>query len=304
MPIVWLLMAATVHGQAAAPARPNAQAAAPDTPSAQKNTVIAAPIPVNGAPPPAGAMALSVPQARDAMREAIKTTFVGPIKTCLLCSLAVLSPVTDFRLSSSGFSYGVAATVNNEPFPVHVSADFKKLGYVQAYKISSYSCSNGGCYTVGFLPKPNARAASSFSIEWSDETTAQSFAEAVNRLVYSALSSEGENDFASFSTAAKAWRENPAKPPLGPEADRHRILAENAIKEKDLESAIDHYESAVEVQPMWPEGWFNLALLYAEQNDFADAADRIKHYLELVPDAPDAQAARTNMIIWEDKTNK
>ena len=225
---------------------------------------------MNGAPPPASAMALSVPQARAAMREAIKQTFVGPIKTCLLCSLAVLSPVTDFRLSARGFSYGVPATVNNQPFPVNVSADFKKLGYVQAYKISSYSCSKGSCYTVGFLPKPNARSASLFSIEWSDEMTAQKFADALNRLVYAAFHSEGENDFASFSAAAKAWRENPAKPPLGPEADRHRILAENAIKEKNLDSAIEHYESAVEIQPMWPEGWFNLGMLYAEQNDFAE----------------------------------
>jgi hypothetical protein len=27
----------------------------------------------------------------------------------------------------------------------------------------------------------------------------------------------------------------------------------------------------------------------------------MKHYLELVPDAPDAKDARTQLIIWEDK---
>ncbi len=37
----------------------------------------------------------------------------------------------------------------------------------------------------------------------------------------------------------------------------------------------------IEIQPMWPEGWFNLGMLYAEQNDFAYAADRMRHYLEL-----------------------
>jgi regulator of sirC expression with transglutaminase-like and TPR domain len=105
-----------------------------------------------------------------------------------------------------------------------------------------------------------------------------------------------------FSAAAKAWRQNPTKPPLSPEADRERILAENALKEKNLDSVVEHYESALEFQPMWPAGWFNLALIYAEQNDYADAADRMKHYLELVPDAPDAKSAREQIIIWEDKS--
>jgi tetratricopeptide (TPR) repeat protein len=107
-----------------------------------------------------------------------------------------------------------------------------------------------------------------------------------------------------FSTAAKAWRENPVKPALSPEADRHRILAENAIKEKNIDSAIEHFESGLELQPMWPAGWFNLAIIYAEQNNFADATDRMKHYLELVPDAPDAKDAREQMIIWEDKAKR
>jgi len=34
---------------------------------------------------------------------------------------------------------------------------------------------------------------------------------------------------------------------------------------------------------MWPAGWYNLALIYAEQNNYADAVDRMKHYLELAP---------------------
>lgn len=40
-------------------------------------------------------------------------------------------------------------------------------------------------------------------------------------------------------------------------------------------------------------GWFNLALIYAEQN-CADASDRMKHYLELVSNTPDANDARAN----------
>ena len=110
--------------------------------------------------------------------------------------------------------------------------------------------------------------------------------------------------FREFQPKAAAWRALPAKPPLSPEAERQRILAENAIQEKDFAAAIEHYESGVETQPMWPAGWYNLALIYAEQNNYADAVDRMKHYLELAPDAPDAKDARTQMIIWEDKAAK
>ncbi len=104
-----------------------------------------------------------------------------------------------------------------------------------------------------------------------------------------------------FQPKAAAWRSLATKPPLSPEAVRQRILAENAFNEKNFDSVIEHYESAVEAQPTWPEGWFNLAMIYAEQKNYADAADRMKHYLELVPNAPDAKDARTQMIIWEDK---
>jgi hypothetical protein len=127
-----------------------------------------------------------------------------------------------------------------------------------------------------------------------------------------------------FHPKAAAWRALTTKPPLSPEAKRERILAENAISElgtdlreavahgrgieglpegekKHLDSAVEHYESALEIQSTWPDGWFNLAMIYAAQNNYTDALDAMKHYLELVPDAPDAQAAREQMIIWEDK---
>jgi tetratricopeptide (TPR) repeat protein len=107
--------------------------------------------------------------------------------------------------------------------------------------------------------------------------------------------------WADFQQKAAAWRALATKPPLNPEADRHWILAENAFKEKNFDSAVAHYNAALVIQPMWPTGWFDLAMIYAEQKDYAKAMDSMQHYLELVPDAPDAKDARTQMIIWEDK---
>lgn len=60
----------------------------------------------------------------------------------------------------------------------------------------------------------------------------------------------------------------------------------------------------MEIQPTWPTGWFDLAMIYAEQKNYADASDAMKHYLELTPDAPDAKSAREQMIIWEDKAKQ
>ncbi len=107
-----------------------------------------------------------------------------------------------------------------------------------------------------------------------------------------------------FQPRAAAWRELATKPALSPDAERHRLLAENAVKEHDFDSAMDHYESALEIQPTWPAGWFNLALIRSETNAYADAIDSMKHYLELVPDAPDAKDAREQMIIWEEKQRR
>jgi tetratricopeptide (TPR) repeat protein len=181
----------------------------------------------------------------------------------------------------------------------------KKEDYIQShsFRFGLTLCS------VGYLPSPQWPALGwggmsgivPLQFVWSDEGNAQNFADAFNRLLYAAYGNEDSAELQAFSAAAHAWRENPVKPPLSPEADRARILAENALKEKNLDSAVEHYESGLEVQPMWPAGWFNLALIYAEQNNYADATDRMKHYLELAPDAPDAKDAREQMIIWEDK---
>jgi tetratricopeptide (TPR) repeat protein len=281
--------------------------AAPIALHADKKGEIATASVKNGDSPPGNAASLSIAHARAELREAIKKRFVGTMKSCFLgvCVTWVLSEATEFRLAAGGFDVNAPFTADNHPGDGKIPVDFKKdQDYVQAYRLWHVSCSTGSCYNIGYLPKPSRHPLAYQVFEWPDEAAAQKFADAFNRLLYAAYHDEEEGEFANFSAAAKAWRENPAKPPLSPEAERQRILAENAISEKNFDSAVEHYESALEVQPMWPAGWFNLALIYAEQNNYADATDRMKHYLELVPDAPDANDARTQMIIWEDKAGK
>jgi hypothetical protein len=317
-------------------------AAAPALGAKEKPVPVpAAPSVKKGDPPPGNAMALSIPQARDRLKEAVHKRYVGKLKarySFAVTTTYVLSEATDVQVRTSGFEFAApysldGAISRHDDGRVFVKFPSKGLtqtagrcevgpeDYLEAYRpdMGKTTSNTDGklawghdkvvdptpFYSVAYLPDPK-HAMGFFQcyedlaiFAWTDEAAAQGFADAFNRLLYAARRREMDPE---FSAAAKAWRQNPTKPPLSPEADRERILAENALKEKNLDSVVEHYESALEFQPMWPAGWFNLALIYAEQNDYADAADRMKHYLELVPDAPDAKSAREQIIIWEDKS--
>jgi regulator of sirC expression with transglutaminase-like and TPR domain len=73
------------------------------------------------------------------------------------------------------------------------------------------------------------------------------------------------------------------------------------LKSKDLNGAALHYEAGVSSDPTWAQGWYNVALVYAELQDYFDAAQCMQHYVMLVPDAQDVRAAKDNIILWEAK---
>jgi tetratricopeptide (TPR) repeat protein len=107
--------------------------------------------------------------------------------------------------------------------------------------------------------------------------------------------------YQQFETQLKPWREAALKPAMPEAAREHQVLAEYAFKEKDEEKAIREYMAALAVYPTWPEGQFNLATLAGEKKYYELAVMHMKEYLELVPDSPDAQAAKDSIIIWRDK---
>lgn len=272
-----------------------------------------------GDPPPGNAMALSVPQARAVLRDAIAKRYVGQLNACQLpgplrvCVEHTLAPPTEVRVRSADFNFAAPVSTRMTGFvpgtakvphddAAKVSIKFNQADYVQAFPLSKTDPKSTflpkGVYIVGFLPTPEHAGLDSRGLSWLDESVARSFADAFNRLVYAAYHQE---DSATFSAAAKAWRENPAKPPLSPEVEQHKVLADKALDAQNLDSAIEHYETALEIQPMWPDGWFSLATFHAAQNNYAGAARCMRHYLELAPDAPDAKDAREQMAAWEAK---
>ena len=83
-----------------------------------------------------------------------------------------------------------------------------------------------------------------------------------------------------------------------------RLAAEDAIKRQKPDEALNDYELGIEADPTWAQGWFNAALLAGELGFFADAADHMQSYLELVPNAADAQAAHDQLTIWQHKAGQ
>jgi tetratricopeptide (TPR) repeat protein len=143
------------------------------------------------------------------------------------------------------------------------------------------------------------------NIAWSAPEQAQAFADALNRLSAAARGEDMEADQAGwvdFQQKAARWRALAAKPAISEEVRKHRLLAENAVKERQFDAAIEEYEAGLEIDPLWPEGHFNSALLSAELGYYSWAIRHMRCYLELVPEAPDAQSARDQIVIWLSKT--
>jgi hypothetical protein len=142
---------------------------------------------------------------------------------------------------------------------------------------------------------------------WDTRQQAQALADALNPLSAYARGErtpEAAAVWSDFPQKTAAWRALAVKPPLAEEVRKHRILAEKAFSEKDLYGAVEEYEAGLAIDPMWPEGHFNAALLCGELKVYAEAIRYMHAYVELVPNGSDTQSARDQMIIWEAELTK
>lgn len=259
--------------------------------------------PPRGSPPPGGALSLNPVLARLIVREMAATRMGVSIPRSFMLHGYTLSESRNIDMSSSGlrFDYEQRYT-DGSSRPKTATLDFRRK-YCAVRSSQSmrsevkkshfyFTCSDGD-YWNGFV------------FAWRTEAEAQRFADAVNRLIYENIAGpRAPVSLLQFRTRAEQWRQDRARYPQPSNWDRHRLLAEDAIREKDLIGAIQHYEQGLEAYEFWPEGWFNAALLYAELGEYGAAADRMNHYLELTPDAPDAPAARERVVVWEAKAKR
>lgn len=104
---------------------------------------------------------------------------------------------------------------------------------------------------------------------------------------------------ASFATSLADYRKKAAaNAALPEEANKYKVQAEGAVRDKAFNDAADLYAEALKIAPWWNVGHFNRALVLGETGDYELAKREMSYYLQLVPDAPNARAAQDKIYDW------
>lgn len=111
---------------------------------------------------------------------------------------------------------------------------------------------------------------------------------------------ERSTEIAAFAEQAARYRAMAVKPAMSENLRRQIVHAETLRERKDYTGAIDLFRQALRQDPVaYPAGWFNLALLYEQQENYTRATEAMKKYLALQPTAPDARSAQDKIYSWE-----
>jgi tetratricopeptide (TPR) repeat protein len=106
-----------------------------------------------------------------------------------------------------------------------------------------------------------------------------------------------------FAAGNSAWAETVSR-----EAQKHMnrgmAAAEIAKSPAGYEEAIREFEQAVSLAPGWPAPYFNLGCVQKEVGKYQEALGSYRKYLELVPNAPDAEQVQTEIDQLEYKLEK
>jgi tetratricopeptide (TPR) repeat protein len=105
----------------------------------------------------------------------------------------------------------------------------------------------------------------------------------------------------AFAPEAKRYLQAGIPTELPESVRRYRVQAEAAVKEKRFIDAAESYDQALRDAPWWPQGHFNLALIYGELELYPEAMAEMRKYLLLTPDAPNVRAAQDKIYEWEAK---
>jgi tetratricopeptide (TPR) repeat protein len=136
-----------------------------------------------------------------------------------------------------------------------------------------------------------------------DQNTAINFANTLFVLKQKTGRVRSPMDDPEFRKAVNDYRSRKAKNQvqLSEPARRYRVQAEAAVQEKRFADAERYFEELLKIEPWWPAGYYNRALILGELGNYDEAAFEMKKYLALEPEAPDARAARDQIYVWESK---
>lgn len=99
------------------------------------------------------------------------------------------------------------------------------------------------------------------------------------------------------------YRDPASRPPLPEDVLKYKVQAEAAVRGWRFVDALLPYQRALALAPWWPDGHFNLAVVYAELGLYPEAVTYMKYYLRAAPDAPNARAAQNKIYEWEGQSD-
>jgi tetratricopeptide (TPR) repeat protein len=273
------------------------------------------------------APAMSVCQARRAI--------VTEVQRTILSKWRLISTPTGVEFNVGELMFQAEPSWYKKLFPSGTySVDLKTLGEVTEV-IADKGADEGQCslrvdgrdplrgksyvYLEGNARKNLSSASILGFLAWGKTENAQAFADSMNVLRLYARNFDSSSGlpppcftgkdeqariWVEFQKRAAAWRALPSKPPISDEVNKHWLLAEDELKEKHFDAALTEYEAALEIDPLWPVGQFNAAMLNGELKNYDDAVWHMRCYLELTPNASDAQSAHDQMLLWQAKAEQ
>jgi len=103
-----------------------------------------------------------------------------------------------------------------------------------------------------------------------------------------------------FEPIAARYRALATKPTVSEEQRKLIVQANVLAQQKQYDKAISRYQEVIKLdQTVYPEAYFNMALLAAQDNLPVTAIFFMRHYLLLKPDAKDARSAKDKIYEWE-----
>jgi tetratricopeptide (TPR) repeat protein len=93
------------------------------------------------------------------------------------------------------------------------------------------------------------------------------------------------------------------KPEIPENARKYSVQANKATEEKDYNTALSLWNSALSIVPYYPLAYYNCAMIREFLGNYPKAISNMKKYLKLAPDAADARSAQDQIYSWEGKSN-
>ncbi|MFA5296630.1 MAG: tetratricopeptide repeat protein [Lutibacter sp.] len=107
-------------------------------------------------------------------------------------------------------------------------------------------------------------------------------------------------ELVKFKPIIEKYRELKEKPTISEEQRKYIVQANALVEQKKYSEAINLFQQALKIDlTSYPEAYSNLALLFAQINDYESAIYHMKLYLMLMPDAPDARSSQDKIYEWE-----